>query len=283
MFQQGDKMIIKPAYLVPGDDVTIVYVLFKYDKNSKQWWYGLANYNGERVNQWMSESQLEEDYWPRSISIGDYEEWEGSDPLDSDSLHTSRANVTREEKSPTLECPFTFLRCSLVFDVSRTEDWFRHSLTHFQKAGRRPTSASPPKSNCCCFCAEKFEATSGILSWEIRMNHVLCHHLNGWSLAQARPDFELTEYLWQEGIIDLVTYRELKPSYRELKPEPQQEYPARQDDTSISGEERGDGTIQLQKLRNPSNQGLVLSTVTTITLELMLRLTSQQNLVQLIQ
>ena len=42
------------------------------------------------------------------------------------------------------------------------------------------------------------------------MKHVGLHHHAGHTLAHARIDFTLVEYLWEKGLMDVVDYRELK-------------------------------------------------------------------------
>ncbi len=45
------------------------------------------------------------------------------------------------------------------------------------------------------------------------MEHVKIHHQYlGHRLAAARHDFTLVEYLWQNGLLSLADYRELKPN-----------------------------------------------------------------------
>lgn len=121
--------------------------------------------------------------------------------------------VLRPVPSPArvLECPFKFLRCTCEFAIDKVDDWYRHSLSHFQIGGRRPRNVHPPTSNHCPFCDETFDDADGGRCWRKRLNHVGWHHHAGHTLAHARPDFSLVEYLWQERIIDREDYRELKP------------------------------------------------------------------------
>lgn len=103
-----------------------------------------------------------------------------------------------------LECPFKFLGCRLESQNAR--DWLRHSLSHFMVNGRTVT---PPTSNKCCFCSERFESDDGNASWSSRMEHIKFHHEHGHRLAHARPDFDLMRYCWQQDLIDQRTYRDL--------------------------------------------------------------------------
>ena len=121
--------------------------------------------------------------------------------------------LRRADQDPVLECPFTFLKCFRQFAVSNERDWIQHSLEHFRSNGARPKRVDPPKMNSCCFCPQKFQASSGNISWRARMDHVKVHQKHfGHRLAAARHDFALVEYLWQQGVLSLVDYRELKPT-----------------------------------------------------------------------
>ena len=116
----------------------------------------------------------------------------------------------RPDQGPILECPFTFIKCFKQFAVSNERAWIKHSLEHFCIGGRR--RVDPPKTNSCCFCPDVFRASDGVASWRERMDHVKVHHHLGHRLAAARHDFALVEYLWQNGLLSPVDYRELKPS-----------------------------------------------------------------------
>lgn len=119
----------------------------------------------------------------------------------------------RPDQGPVLECPFTFIKCFRQFSVSNEREWIQHSLEHFRMDGRRPRRVDPPKINSCCFCPERFQASRGVDSWRDRMDHVKIHHQYlGHRLAAARHDFALVEYLWQNGLMSLADYRELKPN-----------------------------------------------------------------------
>ncbi len=99
-----------------------------------------------------------------------------------------------------LECPFYFLSCRQTF--SATDDWFKHSMSHFSDVG-------PPTNNSCCFCNAEFEAENGLRSWAERMQHVAFHHQLGCRLAHARPDFALKTYLWIHRLISDATYKDI--------------------------------------------------------------------------
>ena len=118
---------------------------------------------------------------------------------------------------PALQCPFRLLDC--ILDYSRFDDWFRHSLTHFQtnhSHRERPTpEVTPPTNNRCCFCAATFYSPDGMRSWYERMRHVEQHHQIGHTLAHARPDFQLFDYLWENHLIDEIDYREIKGNTRD--------------------------------------------------------------------
>ena len=126
---------------------------------------------------------------------------------------TTLPPLRRADQDPVLECPFTFLRCFRQFAVSNERDWIQHSLEHFRSNGERPKRVDPPQMNSCCFCPQTFSASSGLISWRARMDHVKVHQQHfGHRLAAARHDFALVEYLWQQGVLSPVDYRELKPT-----------------------------------------------------------------------
>ena len=135
---------------------------------------------------------------------------------------TTLPPLRRADQDPVLECPFTFLKCFRQFAVSNERAWIQHSLEHFRKNGGRPKRVDPPQMNSCCFCPEKFQAASGIISWRARMDHVKVHQQHfGHRLATARHDFALVEYLWQQGVLSLADYRELKPTTAAASRNPQ--------------------------------------------------------------
>lgn len=117
----------------------------------------------------------------------------------------------RPDQDPVLECPLAFIKCFKQFPLSNEGGWIQHSLEHFRVDGRRPRKVDPPKINSCCFCPQTFQASSGVISWRKRMEHVRVHHIFGHSLAAARHDFALVEYFWQNGLLSPADYRELKP------------------------------------------------------------------------
>ena len=126
---------------------------------------------------------------------------------------TTLPPLRRRDQDPVLECPFTFVKCFRQFAVSNEREWIQHSLEHFRIDGRRPRRVDPPKINSCCFCPQMFRDSSGAVSWRERMEHVKIHHQYlGHRLAAARHDFTLVEYLWQNGLLSLADYRELKPN-----------------------------------------------------------------------
>lgn len=101
-----------------------------------------------------------------------------------------------------LECPFNFLSCHRVF--SNLQEWYFHSLTHFESVG-------PPRNNDCCFCDMQFVDSNGWHSWKQRLEHIASiHHHTGNRLSTARPDFKLFEYLWSGRLISKETYQSLK-------------------------------------------------------------------------
>ena len=126
---------------------------------------------------------------------------------------TTLPPLRRLDQGPVLECPFSFIKCFRQFAVANERNWIQHSLEHFRTNERRPRMVDPPKTNSCCFCDRTFQSSSGLVSWQERMDHVKVHHQYlGQRLAAARHDFALVEYLWQNGVLSLADYRELKPN-----------------------------------------------------------------------
>ena len=128
------------------------------------------------------------------------------------------------QQAPVLECPGSrIIGCGKVFPISDFEKWVAHTQEHLflKKGGRRgPKYTSPPTSNSCVFCDEKFQADSGDLSWSNMMAHVKVHHMFGHRLAHARIDRSLVIYLWEEGLLTSAQYRELKPNRKDVPSPP---------------------------------------------------------------
>lgn len=131
-----------------------------------------------------------------------------------------------------LECPFNLLRCTAHFAMHNSQEWLDHSLSHFSVRRPRPRTTAPPKSSQCCFCAKSFKNSDGVVCWTQRMVHVAWHHHAGYKLSHARPDFPLFRYLYEEGIIGSVDYRELGNLGRACS---QQNIPTPPDSPSQSG------------------------------------------------
>lgn len=94
--------------------------------------------------------------------------------------------------------------------MENLKDWFDYSLSLFTKeGGGRPRLTVPPTSSECYFCGMKFENIDGLACWVERMRHIAWYHHSADSLSDARLDFKLFSYLWEEGIIGTIEYREL--------------------------------------------------------------------------
>ncbi|MCJ1480078.1 hypothetical protein MMC06_000232 [Schaereria dolodes] len=115
------------------------------------------------------------------------------------------------------ECPFHFLYCLMSF--LNFNEWLSHSLTHFN-------GVEPPRSNTCYFCEMRFEASSGRRSWKMLLEHVEMHHALGHTLAHARPNFELHQYLWHKGLIEPADYKALTGNHESSARAAQQAYPS---------------------------------------------------------
>lgn len=109
-----------------------------------------------------------------------------------------------------LQCPFDLLHCVRVFQGGQIDDWIAHSLEHFAIIGGQGRAVQPPTLNQCPFCEASFSDLVGITSWNQRMNHVAEHHRIGHTLAHARPDFALYEYLWRKRAITTQEYRDIR-------------------------------------------------------------------------
>ena len=125
-----------------------------------------------------------------------------------------------------LECPFDFLFCFLTF--SNITDWFKHSLVHFQTPGGY--NIGPPTHSECCFCDYEFQG-SPQQCWQDRMSHVAVHHELSHTLAHARPNFPLYRYLWENGLMSDVDYRQLRgnrddPPVAQDKTDSERAYPS---------------------------------------------------------
>ena len=151
----------------------------------------------------------------RSSNVSDDRQKESIRPsVDEDIRYADRILGLLNKTQPpiSLQCPFHFLGCKKEFHISQERRWVEHSLTHFQKAGRRGGSVrtvEPPTSCLCYFCEREFSGLTGAACWKNYMNHIArCVLGNG----RVPPDFTLIEYLWQRGLINVGEYRDLKPN-----------------------------------------------------------------------
>ncbi|KAL9131212.1 MAG: hypothetical protein Q9217_000814 [Psora testacea] len=121
----------------------------------------------------------------------------------------------RDPLGPVLECPFDMLPCKRAYLMGHFDKWIKHSLKHFVPKGSR-RRVEPATSNQCPFCEAIFDNPSGTTSWMQRMEHVAHHHRIGDSLSHARLILPLYEYLWQQKIIGLEVYREIRANSEDL-------------------------------------------------------------------
>ena len=130
----------------------------------------------------------------------------GARPQSSNILKWSR---TRGGQTlSVLECPFSRLGCDLRY--SDLTAWFWHTLTHFYISDQFPRTVIPPTTNTYCIYGKRFTAIRGIDSWQQLLAHNAFHHLHEDSVVDAVPDIELYTYLWHNGLIDEVLYKEIK-------------------------------------------------------------------------
>ena len=168
-------------------------------------------------------------YAPESVSTG---------MADRDLVHNQRALGELPRPSP-LKCPFGILDCHREFNHGNVREWIKHSSIHFRKLsrpGKPPTYIKPPTHGRCGFCEQEFRAPKGDLCWLQRMKHTKLHHELGHRID--RPDFTLIEYLWQQGVMSVEKYRELKPT--EGLPSPPPSDDGLPPVTSIQENRRGD-------------------------------------------
>ena len=152
-----------------------------------------------------------------ATSMGTRELYQRQNLLTSDASQGGALTVDRPLLgTPCLECPMrTILGCRAEFAMTHEQAWVDHSISHFHVSGR---VVNPPKTNKCCFCDKQFHEETGNLSWAARMTHIGVHHQRGARMATARPDFELTSYLWGAGVIDQERYRDLCGSQSAVTP-----------------------------------------------------------------
>lgn len=59
----------------------------------------------------------------------------------------------------------------------------------------------PPREFSCPFCDARGALKDGRDAWNMRLDHVARHHVEGVSAATARPDRELVEFLRKKKLI----------------------------------------------------------------------------------
>ena len=158
-----------------------------------------ANLDSSGVTNTMGETQI-------LLQLEALTEHSSDQPRASSVLKWAR--VRDGQSLSVLECPLDRLGCHAHY--SDLAAWFWHTLTHFQIDGPFPRTIIPPTSNTCCMCEKTFTATRGLYSWQQLLAHNAYHHLHGNSLADAARDIELCTYLWHNGLIDEVMYKEIK-------------------------------------------------------------------------
>ena len=125
------------------------------------------------------------------------------------------------QQTPYLECPWSPITgCKKEFLISDSEKWVAHTKkVHLSKEGRRGLRyVGPPTLNFCGLCDAKFYDDNRELSWSNLMDHLKQHYMFGHRLANARIDW--SEYLWEEGLLTSIQYRELKPSRKDVPSPP---------------------------------------------------------------
>ncbi|OBT85272.1 hypothetical protein VE02_06529 [Pseudogymnoascus sp. 03VT05] len=93
-----------------------------------------------------------------------------------------------------LPCLFRYIipDCQhMNFDDS--ESWSEHVIEHFGPSG-------PPPHALCVFCNTSFKNDNAMTCWNEYLEHVKDHFESGTNM-ELRPDFEVLEYLRDEGII----------------------------------------------------------------------------------
>ena len=208
-------------------------------------------FDGARLN-----LKFELDNLKRSSSVSDDGQRESIRPSIHEAMRYADPNLGLVEKRPRrlyLHCPFYFLACKEEFPIWWEQEWVEHSLTHFQKKGRRHAGSvrtiEPPKSCCCNFCDMEFKRLTGAACWKDYMNHIATHCQLGHNSQIARLDFGLVEYLWEQGIIT-------RENYRGLRLESETQLP----DVSALGDE--EQVIEIEERRNRKIQRASIETST---------------------
>ena len=102
-----------------------------------------------------------------------------------------------------LLCLFPFLQCHERFDDYNS--WVTHNIAHFRMA-------PVPSRATCPLCGEEFRDPAPRVAWCTMLEHVALHLQMGETLSNARPDFELFEYLHRRRIIGTAQYTALVQS-----------------------------------------------------------------------
>ncbi|CAL3972817.1 unnamed protein product [Diplocarpon coronariae] len=111
-----------------------------------------------------------------------------------------------------LPCEFAAHGCLLRFHAERYEEWIAHTVSHF-------VGFAPPPSTVCIFCDDFYfdNAHDPYSNWRERMVHVGQHYQEHKVLERSRPDYLLTQYLHECGLIAPDEY-ERNMSYSERQP-----------------------------------------------------------------
>ena len=117
--------------------------------------------------------------------------------------HQGALQVAPIRDPPVYECPFDKLGCRRLF--TNSVEWRNHSMSHF-------VGVEPPRTNHCCFCEKKFTDSTGWRSWTCRMEHIELHHRLSHRLAIARTDLSLYRYLYDNSVIGIDIWNELRGS-----------------------------------------------------------------------
>ena len=119
-------------------------------------------------------------------------------------ITATQATTTASTQGLVFRCPFPELGCQMTFNSSLA--WLNHSVVHF--------GGSPPPTHVPCgsHCNRVFD------SWYHRMKHVEFLITQGPWPTNDSTNIELYRCLWDNGIIDSTTFREIQIDPSNLRP-----------------------------------------------------------------
>ncbi|KAI1471184.1 uncharacterized protein F4812DRAFT_169596 [Daldinia caldariorum] len=109
-----------------------------------------------------------------------------------------------------LPCEFIGLGCNETFSFNEVDAWTEHVITD-HLGNKLPSIVA------CWFCDTwRFDCNTPNIggdqryNFDLRMNHIYEHFLDGKSVHDIRPDFYMIEHLGKNGLVATTTYHYLK-------------------------------------------------------------------------